>query len=404
MVAKYDRFARSTTAALAHIKSIYEAGAVFASVAEGIDPTTSAGKLQQGIFLLLAEFELDRVRDGWRDATTRAVERGVHAHAPFGYRKRNGKGTTLEPDPKTARLVPDVFQRRAAGGGWTALADFLTDHAPASRGDHWTRRSVEHIIRNRAYLGEASYGDTVNPSAHPPLVTLDEFEAAQGARAPRPPRGEGALLSGIVRCAGCRHRLHAAKVGSSGTLVYRCKRRHASGVCSAPAAVTRARLDEYVTTLFLSRYGDVALEGAREDDTLSTAHARVLEVEAELAAYRDNTSIRTTLRQLGAGGWEAGLEARAQAVLSARADLERARSSAAGIDLGAALDDWSSLTTQEQRRLLTEGTDCVFLRRAGRVGRPPPLGPGRVRVFWRGEAPHDLPGPGVRVELRALDF
>jgi DNA invertase Pin-like site-specific DNA recombinase len=44
-VAKLDRSARSLTGALETIKRLDEAGATLVSVAEGLDPTTPAGKM-----------------------------------------------------------------------------------------------------------------------------------------------------------------------------------------------------------------------------------------------------------------------------------------------------------------------------------------------------------------------
>ena len=64
---------------------------------------------------------------------------------------------------------------------------------------------------------------------------------------------------------------------------------------------------------------------------------------------------------------------------------------------------WPDLSIAERRRLLNAGVDCVFIRRAPVNGRHG-LDPERVRIFWRGEAPDGLPGPGVRVELAPLDW
>ena len=65
-------------------------------------------------------------------AKARAVARGVHPTgiAPFGYRHANKKangGNTgpLVPDPETAPLVRELFERRAAGAGPSELSDWL---------------------------------------------------------------------------------------------------------------------------------------------------------------------------------------------------------------------------------------------------------------------------------------
>ena len=68
LVARLDRFARSLSGALEAIKRLDEAGAVFISVAEGLDPLTPAGKMMMRLMLILGEFEFDRIRDGWNRA------------------------------------------------------------------------------------------------------------------------------------------------------------------------------------------------------------------------------------------------------------------------------------------------------------------------------------------------
>ena len=402
VVARLDRFARSAVDGGRIVREITGHGAVFASAGERLDPTTPVGKAMLQIMFAMAELELDRIREGWGQATRRAVERGVHGHAPFGYVKA-GRGEPLIPDPAAAPVVRELFARRAAGGSWMALARWLDSQCPPVRGEQWTRRAVETIIANRAYTGEARYGEHVNPAAHEPVVGLDEWEAAQHARAVRPTRGEPALLSGLIRCAGCRHRMQASVVGQSRMLVYRCKRRHGTGDCPAPASVRRSLVDAHVEAAFLHRYGDVAAEGRQADAGLGAAQQRVADAEAELAAYRD-APIREALERLGPGAYHDGLASRADAIVKAREEFAAARARSAGIDVGAGADVWESLAARERRQLLAEGIDCVMLRRTSTPGRSAGFDAGRVRVLWRGEAPDGLPGPGVRVDLAPFEW
>jgi hypothetical protein len=148
----------------------------------------------------------------------------------------------------------------------------------------------------------------------------------------------------------------------------------------------------------------VELSGQLTDESLERAVSDLADAEAELIAYRDNASARAALEVLGGDHFEQGLHARVAAVMEARDALERARRAAVGIDLGPATAIWPELSVDEKRRLLTEGVDAVFLRRAEVIGRNTSLDGSRVKVFWRGEAPRDLPGPGIRVELRSLDW
>jgi hypothetical protein len=121
-----------------------------------------------------------------------------------------------------------------------------TQGIPPRRGKQWTNRAVETIVRNRAYLGEAYYGEHRNPTAHEPIVGRDLFEAAQQARGRRPARG--AARAAVRACALRQLPPSAPRRDGrgAGQLVYRCKRRHGTGMCPAPVSVTRHLLDSYV--------------------------------------------------------------------------------------------------------------------------------------------------------------
>ena len=183
------------------------------SATEGHDPTTPRGRFARDMFLSLARLQWEEAQEGFAEAVEIAIGNGCHAHAPFGYRKplradgKVAKGQSLEIVKAEAEIVRELFVRRGRGLSWSELARWAdTTGGPPRNSKHWTRRGIETIVANRAYLGEARYGQHVQPDAHPAIVTIDEFETANVARGIRPPRGEAALLSGLVRCAGCRHK------------------------------------------------------------------------------------------------------------------------------------------------------------------------------------------------------
>src|SRR5262245_57185370 len=177
VVARLDRFARSAVDALEAIKRLNAAGSRLVSVEDNFDGSTPMGRFAIGILTLIAELELERITENWDTANQQAVERGIHVSGttPVGYTRDEKKRLIpVEPD---ASLVREVFQRRAQGESWTALADFLSASAvKTSKGnDSWSVTGVSSLIRNRAYLGEARGGSYTNPTAHEPIVTQAEF-------------------------------------------------------------------------------------------------------------------------------------------------------------------------------------------------------------------------------------
>ena len=126
VVAKLDRFGRSLIHSLAAVERIQAAGGTFVSVQDGFDLSTDHGRLVLRMMLSWAEWELDRIRAGWRTARARAVARGIHmgGRPPAGYQRDEARRLQPHPepradnrrglhqagrrhDPRTRRRVPD---------------------------------------------------------------------------------------------------------------------------------------------------------------------------------------------------------------------------------------------------------------------------------------------------------
>lgn len=395
-VARLDRFSRAGVSdALMLIETIEEAGGHVASVHEGVDPTTPFGEFARTLFLALARMERRRIQENWRVAREHAVGRGIHvaSQAPTGYIR--GDDGRLSPHPEYGPVIRKLFEGRAAGLSWAALARILDEHrvegpyGPLS----WRTRAATQIIRNRVYLGEARSGDFVNPNAHEPLVDRATWEAAQVAKGVSPSKGGPSLLTGIIRCAGCRHGLKPDKMTDKNRgerlPIYRCRGHHASGTCTQRASTLARVVEPWVIEQFFARVDDL-IAGAEEDTAaIERTAAALADAEAELSAYRDDTRIADLL---GRDSFLEGLKKRADAVEDARSTLAEARSSAAPMAFPAQdlRELWNDLEVDEKRMALRSVIDAVMLRRGGKV----PI-ERRALILWRGEAPDDLPRRGL---------
>lgn len=410
-VAHLDRLSRAGVAdALRLIERVHQAGAKIAVVDLGIDPTTPIGEFSITLFLALGRMQRRQFQERWREAQSRAIARGVHFRAPFGYTKP-GKAAPIVPNPKTAPLVTRAFQMRAAGAPWPKIAAFLNEHHPPNSAPAWTRSTVNHLIRNTAYLGQATCGKHSHAGAHPPLVSAELWEAANTVKAQPPSRrdGEGTLLAGLVRCAGCRYVMSgAATMGSRRTsrlLSYACRRHHSAGRCQASSAIKRETLEQYVEDAFLDRYAEVNVEAVADSADLDAARKELAEVEADLEAFRDNERVRAALQAVGDSSFEDGITARAERVIVARQKLSAARASAVGFALPDAVS-YRALTLPERRALLRAGIGAVFVRRSpvrgGRYKVPDPAT--RVHICWAGEEPDNLPGRHNNTIIAPIPF
>jgi DNA invertase Pin-like site-specific DNA recombinase len=408
VVYKLDRFARSLLGAVTTMAELGAHDAVLASATEPeLDYTTPTGKAFMQQMFVFAEFVRSTLKESWATAQRHAIERGVHI-SPNGYLGYDlGEDRRLVPNPQ-AVIVREVFQRRGAGETWGTLADHLNAAAPKPDGTLWTAQAVQRLCAKRIYRGEASRyvgqdvdgrGPIINRDAHPALVTEAEWQAAQVA--PRIEQREGKplpLLSGLIRCAGCRYALSLGR-GPKGETLYRCRARHASGRCPEPAAVKTVTIEAYVEGLVLGEIEGVAKmvpdSGDREG------------VLAELARARDEyDELRRSpeaKRQLGAD-WLDTLDAHRAPIRELEADLERIDQRIGVVREGLTRAHYLDLPVSDRREVLSGFIDCVFVRRSRGRGRNVDPIESRTRVLWRGEAPADLPRRRVVNEIRSFDL
>jgi hypothetical protein len=257
VVARLDRFARSAVDALGSIKRLNEAGARLVSVEDNFDGSTAMGRFAIGILTLIAELELERIKESWATAAREAVARGVHisARPPTGYR-RDDSGR-LHVDEPAASAVREVFRRRALGESWAELAQYLDAEGvrPPTGNPHWSKVGVAELVKNPVYLGQSRGGGFVNDHAHEPLLTRAEFDAAQSVKKSLFKAHDGslasqAMLGGLARCAGCGHTLKITGNTDRRTgqryPVYYCTGRYATGLCPSRATVRASILDGYI--------------------------------------------------------------------------------------------------------------------------------------------------------------
>jgi len=384
IVARLDRFARSLSDAVQAIQRLNDAGGQLVSVEDGFDSSTHMGRFAVHMLLALAELELGRIRENWSAAAASAIRRGVHICRvpPAGYLR--GEDGRLEVDPVAGPVIRELFQRRGAGASWDKLCRFLDERLQRPDGGHWARSTVSSLVGRRAYLGEARQGDLVNVDAHPPLVTRGEFESAQLATADgrrgRGPDG-GALLAGIVRCAGCGHALTRVAGGRRGYRNYKCRKRNSDGVCAAPAGISVARADAHVESEFFAwlEREPLRLGSKSADAALEEAVAAAEAAEAELVAYRDGSLISV----IGRDAYVAGLSERQQRVDDARRRLGEANASAPlsveHRDLRAV---WPNLEVRERRHLLASVIEKIAVTATPGAGRGG-LVADRLAIIWR---------------------
>jgi site-specific DNA recombinase len=410
IVAKLDRFSRSSRGALNALAEIEAAGGVLISVQEQIDSTTAAGRFVRSIFLATAEWERERIGESWLSAKASAVARGIHIsrHVPPGYAK--GDDRKLSPDPVYGPIVAEAFAMAAHGERYNRIAAYLTEKRLPIGGNGesvWESNRIKRLLENRVYLGEArnGHGD-VNTGAHPPLVDALTWNLAQrepsGPTLSNPKSGTE-LLSGICRCASCSYAMRSQSARRSVVAAYRCRTNSPNGRCPHPSTISLERLEGYVLDQFLAHHADVTLTQSDGEEGFALAAAAAAEAER---LYQETLRNSDLAAALGANDYAvtlASLKERWQAALAA-VPVTPAKATATDVDIAGLVDELQRRgDTQSLRELLGSAIQAVFVRPAASRARNLPI-EDRVHIVWADDQPLELPKRGTRFEPRAYTW
>ena len=264
---KWSRWSRNRLDWYQAADKAQQAGGRIESATEPIDTSTSIGRLSRGMMIEIAAFESDRAGDQWREAHERRVRQGRPHHGKnrFGYRYDPSEKLHV-PDPVTAPILRDLYQRYVDGTSIYALVQWLNQHEVPTvehggkRGaPSWAESTLRGILDNPFPTGRFIYRGEIVDGAHEAVVPLELWEAYRVKRQQRSrrPRAEasGYLLSGIVRCKACGTVLTGSKA-TGGLRYYRCatgftRGTHEGGYirCSTVESEVKVELRRWVARL-----------------------------------------------------------------------------------------------------------------------------------------------------------
>jgi site-specific DNA recombinase len=376
IVSQVNRLSRMKLSdALGVFERIEGAGGDVIAVAENIDASTPEGDFARNFFLSMAKMERDRSSNEFARSKRHAVEAGIWPTntPPIGYRRGPGRG--LIPSDDAPRVLR-AFEARAGGASWGNVGEIL------GRGPSGAAK----VVGNRVYLGELRLrlkdGEVVNDAAHESLVSRALWESAQLERTGPGPPSRTAVLSGLVRCAGCGCRMSSDFSGK--TAVYRCRAQKSGWRCPEPAIISQRLIDPLVERSFLAHAAALSFAAEDRTDILAEAEGKLEAAEAELVAYQEAVNVS----ELGRDLFARGMRKRAEAVEGAGRELGDARTRTVDRLRGDIGSIWPGLSVEERRHFLRGSLGIVWVRR-GRLQIA-----ARVRLIARGFEPVGLPEPG----------
>jgi site-specific DNA recombinase len=413
VVYRLDRFARTLIGGYTALSELVEHGGEFASASEPqFDFTMPQGRLFLQLSLGMAEYFRELNKENWETAARSAVERGVHVapYGAFGYDR--GADGRFTPNADAPFLVEAFRLRGEQRRTWAAIAEWLQEVAPQPE-RMWTATTVQRLCARRIYLGEAFWSvnqnkgrraPAINPNAHPALVSPKLWESAQmdpsnalGGPGNGKPSSPLPLLSGLIRCSGCRYLMSQgwAKTGEKTQRVYRCRRKHAAGRCPSPSAVIANNAEQYVEDAICDELQRLRpeFEGTSVDEEMAAALAALQDAQENLNAFRENTE---AIRLLG-DDWSTWLTQYVDAVSQAEQRIDALGARAAVGAHGLTVEALRSLPREEKQQVVKAFVDVVFLRPAqGGRGRHASPVSDRALILWKGTGPSDLPRPRRR--------
>ena len=293
LVWKLDRFARNRYDSARYKTQLKKNGVKLVSATEII----SEGP--EGIIL---ESVLEGYAEYYSADLAEKVVRGQTENILKG-RCNGGRGTfgyTLDSerkfhiDPLASPFVLESFRKYRNGLTMKEIRDWLNENGIKNPvGGAFTYNSVEHMLKNRRYIGELKFRDVVVPDAIPPIVPLELFDdvqekIAKNKKAPARRKAEDDyLLTTKLHCGYCG----ALMFGESGTSrtgevhrYYKCATAKKKKGCKKKT-VRKQWLEDLVV--------NQTMQLVRDDAAMESIIAKVMELQD-----RENTNLPLYEKQL----------------------------------------------------------------------------------------------------------
>ena len=314
VVFKLSRFGRNVADVLRSIQYLRDYDVDLVSIDEGIDSSTSSGRLMISILSAVAEMEKENIRCQFNAGKMQKFKNGgwTGGGVPYGYRSDGGRLLIVKEEAEVVRLIFNSYLE--GDNGISTVVNILNAKGlrPKKR-ETYNRSSVISILKNPLYCGDMYYNRRTNikgakpkeviysKGIHEPIISEEVFYNAQDKlteRSKKTPEVKEperiSLLSGLVKCPLCgvgmvavHNRTKSKRVdgGVSAYHGYMCNnhRKLNGRTCSYDRQLNQHVIDDAVTE-YVGKIGNLT----SFNDYMSNL----------LAREEDYEEIETRLRQL----------------------------------------------------------------------------------------------------------
>jgi len=179
IVWKLDRFARNRYDSARYKAQLKKNGVKVVSATEVISDGAEGIILESMLEGFAEYYSVDlseKVVRGMTDNALKCMFNG--GTLPMGY--MIDAEQRFQVDPVTAPFVLEAFKQYDEGATMTEIRDKLNARGMKNtRGNPLTYNSVQHLLKNRRYIGEYKYRDVIVPDGIPAIVPKDMFDRVQ---------------------------------------------------------------------------------------------------------------------------------------------------------------------------------------------------------------------------------
>ena len=293
LVWKLDRFARNRYDSARYKTQLKKNGVKLVSATEIISEGPEGIILESVLEGYVEYYSADLAEKVVRGQTENILKgRCNGGRGTFGYTLDSERKFHI--DPLASPFVLESFRKYRNGLTMKEIRDWLNENGIKNPvGGAFTYNSVEHMLKNRRYIGELKFRDVVVPDAIPPIVPLELFDdvqekIAKNKKAPARRKAEDDyLLTTKLHCGYCG----ALMFGESGTSrtgevhrYYKCATAKKKKGCKNKT-VRKQWLEDLVV--------NQTMQLVRNDAAMESIIAKVMELQ-----NKENTNIPLYEKQL----------------------------------------------------------------------------------------------------------
>lgn len=291
------------------VRDFERQGIEWHAVADGglVDRSTYSGALKDGVDALFDTTYSIRVRENWKAAHARCLDRGMPktGNARFGYKREH----KLDPRTKVsypsgeftqheteALALRELYLRYTRGTGFTPLVTWLNEEGhTTTRGNPWTVTALSRMMDSGFGAGLISkeVKHRSMRGIHKPVITQDEWDAYLRARTkargkPRKAQAPRWYLAGIVKCGLCGGSTYINSFESPTSSVECSNHRANPDSCSGKMRAPRRWIETQVTIWFGDHFDALAAEMPDREAAANEAQAAVDAARTALEATKES--------------------------------------------------------------------------------------------------------------------